>query len=1059
MTEPATPIDKLLHSLNERAKELNCLYQVEQVLNRVDLPLEEAFQAVVDAVPPGWQYPDVCRATLRFGDRFFSTGEFEPSQWVQGAEVVVQDEVVGSLNVYYLEERPREAIGPFLKEEQRLIQTIADRVAHFILYHRLRHMRLEWEEAKRSAARDQRESWRGPIELLRSSDRELYLRIARKLVNHLCWIGVSEAQQLLDRAWGRTETETGEVNYPGRLGSPDERPLLSGEPFELASRHLSDGEIMSLIQHWITEDKASFLPKLLLSARTSLTEIAEGLRRFQHVVAEGAGLSEATSSSLRVNLIRRFLSEHLELIGIAKDYLDTGDFVELLDRVILSADSHGRLGGKTAGLVMAEHILRKAEAEGRPVGPFSVPKSWYVASDELRKFVVRNELEDVLSQKYKEVAQVRQEYPNVIQLFKHSRFPADVVRGLSVALDDFGDVPLIVRSSSLLEDRLGSAFSGKYKSLFLANRGSKQERLAALLDAVAEVYASVFGPDPIEYRRERGLLDFHEEMAILIQEVVGRQVGDYYFPAFAGVAFSHNEFCWSPKIRREDGVVRLVAGLGTRAVDRVSEDYPVLAVPGQPELRVNASVDEQVRYTPRHADVINLSGGRFETVPIGELLRHTGTRFPAFDKVFSVLREDTLMRPVPLLTDPERDDLVATFDGLLSASPFVHQVRNILAVLEEAMGTPVDIEFASDGDHLYLLQCRPQSHSDEASPAAIPKDLPEQDIVFAAHRYVSNGLIPNLTHVVYVDPEAYAHLSSTADLRAVGLAVSKLNKLLPKRQFILMGPGRWGSRGDIRLGVSVTYSDINNTAMLVEIARTTGNYRPDLSFGTHFFQDLVEASIRYLPLYPEDDSQLNERFLRAAPNLLASMLPEHQQLAGTVRVIDVPAASNGRILRVLMNSELAEAVAVLVSPDDERTAPPPEPTRARRHQESYWRWRLQMAERIAAEVDPKRFGVRAMYILGSTKNATAGPSSDIDLLVHFAGSEDQQRELSTWFEGWSLALAEMNYLRTGYRTGGLLDVHLVTDAEIAARTSWAAKIGAVTDAARELELGGARQAV
>jgi hypothetical protein len=320
-------------------------------------------------------------------------------------------------------------------------------------------------------------------------------------------------------------------------------------------------------------------------------------------------------------LIRRFLTEHLDLIGIAKEYLYTGDFVGLLDRVILSADSHGRLGGKTAGLLIAEHILRKAEGEGRPVGSFSVPKSWYVASDELRKFVVHNELEDVFTQKYKEVAQVRQEYPNIIQLFKRSRFPADIVRGLSVALDDFGDVPLIVRSSSLLEDRLCSAFSGKYKSLFLANRGSKQERLAALLDAVAEVYASVFGPDPIEYRRERGLLDFHEEMAILIQEVVGRQVGDYYFPAFAGVAFSHNEFCWTPKIRREDGVIRLVAGLGTRAVDRVSEDYPVLAVPGQPELRVNASLDEQVRYTPRHADVINLKTGRFETGAAAELLR------------------------------------------------------------------------------------------------------------------------------------------------------------------------------------------------------------------------------------------------------------------------------------------------------------------------------------------------------------------------------------------------------------------------------------------------------
>ena len=92
----------------------------------------------------------------------------------------------------------------------------------------------------------------------------------------------------------------------------------------------------------------------------------------------------------------------------------------------------------------------------------------------------------------------------------------------------FGETPLVVRSSSLLEDQFGAAFSGKYKSLFLANQGQKAERLAALLDAISEVYASTFGPDPIEYRAERNLLDFHEEMGIMIQEVVGTRVGKYY---------------------------------------------------------------------------------------------------------------------------------------------------------------------------------------------------------------------------------------------------------------------------------------------------------------------------------------------------------------------------------------------------------------------------------------------------------------------------------------------------------------------------------------------------
>jgi len=144
-----------------------------------------------------------------------------------------------------------------------------------------------------------------------------------------------------------------------------------------------------------------------------------------------------------------------------------------------------------------------------------------------------------------------------------------------------------------------------------------------------------------------------------------------------------------------------------------------------------------------------------------------------------------------------------------------------------------------------LLQCRPQSYGADAVPVAIPQNLPSDKVIFSAAHFVSNGKVPDITHIVYVDLESYSQLPDQTAMRDVGRAVGRLNKLLPKRQFILVGPGRWGSRGDIKLGVPVTYSDINNTAILIEVARQKGNYLPELSFGTHFFQDLVEASIRY----------------------------------------------------------------------------------------------------------------------------------------------------------------------------------------------------------------------
>ncbi|MBM3324986.1 MAG: pyruvate, phosphate dikinase, partial [Calditrichaeota bacterium] len=396
-----------------------------------------------------------------------------------------------------------------------------------------------------------------------------------------------------------------------------------------------------------------------------------------------------------------------------------------------------------------------------------------------------------------------------------------------------------------------------------------------------------------------------------------------------------------------------------------------------------------------------------------------------------------------------------TFEGLISRTPFVKQVGTILRVLQEKLRTPVDIEFASDGRNFYLLQCRPQVYGKDTAPSLIPHDVSRDQIVFTANRYVSNGKVPECTHIVYVDPLKYNEIGDLSTLKEVGRCIGQLNKVLPKRQFVLMGPGRWGSRGDIKLGVSVTYADISNAAVLIEIARQRGNYLPDLSFGTHFFQDLVESSIRYLPLYPDDSNVIfNERFLNTTYNILPEILPEFAFLADAVRVIDVPESTGGRVLRVLMNADRDEAMGLLALPHVtiEEMRSDQKPVGKEQPIEEHWRWRMRMAECIAEQLDADHFGVKAMYIFGSAKNATAGPGSDIDLLIHFGGTQKQRQLLEKWLEGWSLCLNEMNFLRTGLRTGKLLDVHIITDEDITARSSFAAKIGAVTDAARPLRL-------
>ena len=169
-------------------------------------------------------------------------------------------------------------------------------------------------------------------------------------------------------------------------------------------------------------------------------------------------------------------------------------------------------------------------------------------------------------------------------------------------------------------------------------------------------------------------------------------------------------------------------------------------------------------------------------------------------------------------------------------------------------------------------------------------------------------------------------------------------------------------------------------------------------------------------------------------------------------MIDVENVTNGYILRILLNADLDQGLGMLSSPDvplevKEESASLPVIAK-----DEYWRWRLSMAKKIASEMDANTFGVKGFYLFGSTKSAMAGPGSDIDVIIHFHGNDRQKKDLLLWLDGWSRCLSEMNYLRTGYKTDGLLDVHLVSDEEVKKRSGYAAKIEAVTDAARKLTM-------
>lgn len=615
-----------------------------------------------------------------------------------------------------------------------------------------------------------------------------------------------------------------------------------------------------------------------------------------------------------VVLLKALVSDQLSFVRVAKEYFTIQDIIEIRKRKI----GEGKIGGKAAGMLLAWKILKAhAAADGLDPQDIIIPNSYYIGANGLYEFNVQNGLLFSVDQKYKPHAVIEAEYPDILQAYLAARIPEETMNRLYLLLAEIGTCPLIVRSSSLLEDSFGTSFAGKYESYFLPNQGSVEQNLEQLALAIKKIYASVLSPNALVYRQRMGLVDYDERMAILIQEVQGAPRGKYWYPTLAGVGYSRNPFRWNPQIRREDGFLRMVWGLGTRAVERVGNDFPRLVALSHPHLRPEANALEIKRHSQRFVDVIDLDANAFVTRAAPQTL---AVDDPALTYLVSEDKDDFLQS---LFADPRlvpREKLVLTFDGALKKTPLAAMFRTILKRLETAYRFPVDIEFTADilpQDSaaprvvIHLLQCRPHTQYETTQSIEIPENIPRADKIFSTRGLVQPGVVSDIEYIVYVNPEKYSHTADQTTKHELARIIGRLNKRLEGKTFILMGPGRWGS-SNIDLGLPVGYADINNTRVLVEIALPRGEGIPDVSYGTHFFQDLVEARIYPLPLFPAERDVIFQRaFFEDTPNALADLSPQDAEYVEYVKVIDVSATTRGRRLQIVMNEERGEALAYL----------------------------------------------------------------------------------------------------------------------------------------------------
>ncbi|HMA95396.1 MAG TPA: PEP/pyruvate-binding domain-containing protein, partial [Polyangiaceae bacterium] len=483
-------------------------------------------------------------------------------------------------------------------------------------------------------------------------------------------------------------------------------------------------------------------------------------------------------------------------------------------------------------------------------------------------------------------------------------FAPEIVARFREMLDYFGQSPIIVRSSSLLEDAYGNAFSGKYESVFCANQGPPERRLEEFLSAVRTVYASTMQEEALRYRAHFGILDRDEQMALLVQRVSGSYHGQWYFPDMGGVGYSFNPFVWSSDIDPCAGMMRLVFGLGTRAVDRHDDDYTRIVALNAPSRRPDTCQGDARRYSQRNVDLLDLAGNGLSTQRFEEVVQRAPELalgiFASTDQALSQYVRERGLKGV--------FTRVITFDGLLSETRFVEDMRSMLSTLERAYEHPVDIEFAvnfvSAGEYrIHLLQCRPFQVRGDMRRIHMPEGTSAERTLFeTSGPVIGNSMATGVDALIYIVPRAYGRLPIAARYtvaRLVGrVARSKLPARRDKPVLLLLGPGRWATTTPA-LGVPVSFSEISDASVVCEIAEMHEDLIPDISLGTHFFNDLVEMDMLYLAIRPNDaKSRVNEDVVFRVPNALSSLVADAQEWSSVVHVVlqpDVERVFGGRM--------------------------------------------------------------------------------------------------------------------------------------------------------------------
>lgn len=589
----------------------------------------------------------------------------------------------------------------------------------------------------------------------------------------------------------------------------------------------------------------------------------------------GVDVTEDCSKICNIMLTRD--SKMRELI---KSNFTPEDYFEVHSRMV----GTGMIGGKACGMLLSRKIVENHRPD--IFERFEPHDSYYIGSDVFYAYIVDNGFWDLrIKQRTEEgYFTLAGEFEKKIM---EGKFPTGIESEFRRILDYYGNDPVIVRSSSILEDGFGNAFAGKYESVFCGNQGDPEERLQKFEEAVKIVYASTMSMSALDYRKRRGLDKRDEQMAILVQRVSGSRYEGFFMPCTAGVGYSVSPYRMGSE-KPKSGMLRLVMGLGTAAVDRRTGSYPRLVSLDAPTKVLSTDMSDRQQFSQRIVDAISADTNDVEGFDAMNICKSVPRYLKNMIYSHNYETESRLRE-----RGDWRDVLFITCDGLTKNEQLMTDMRDILELIQTHYEYPVDTEytinFAPDGSYVIdLLQCRPLQLTAEGDKITVPDGVDNRRILLET-KGVSMGFSREIAidGVVYIDPILYYQMPYRRKYE-IKEAISQVNWRFRNqgKHLLLLTPGRICTSSP-ELGVPSGFSDISEFSVIAEVSESKVGYIPELSYGSHIFQDLVEAGILYTAVFEKESTiAFSPDLLKEFADVTNGVTELADDIKGVLRVYD-----------------------------------------------------------------------------------------------------------------------------------------------------------------------------